>query len=88
MESLNNEQFSYDSISRARVIVQEDGNFNFQILLQSKESGKLETVDEFYRLCEMMTSKQYKFCPGIDADMYEATYFSIQQEDGNGTTLS
>ena len=59
------------TISRARVIVQEDGNFNFQILLQSKESGKLETVDEFYRLCEMM-----KFCPGIDADMYEATYFS------------
>ena len=56
-------------ISRTRVVVYEDGNFCFQVLLQSKETGKLE------RLCNMMIDKKWKFCPGLDPDEYYTFYF-------------
>ena len=63
-------------MSRTRIVVAEDGAFDFQVLLMSKEKGKLSTVDEFLALCERMTNSEYKFCPGIDPDVYVSTYFS------------
>lgn len=62
-------------ISRARLVVHEDGSFEFQVLLQCKETGNLQTVEDFVKVCNMMTDKQYKFCPGIDPDVYQSTYF-------------
>ena len=63
-------------VSRTRIVVTEDGAFDFQVLLLSKEKGKLSTVAEFLALCERMTNSEYKFCPGIDPDVYVSTYFS------------
>lgn len=63
------------TISCTRLMVHEDGSFNFQVLLQSKEAGKLATVEDFLKVCSMMIDKQYKFCPGIDPDVYQSTYF-------------
>ena len=66
------------SISRTRVVVHEDRSFFFQILLRTKTSGKLQSVDEFLGLCEMMANSkgEFKFCPGIDPTVYQSTYFS------------
>ena len=63
-------------VSRTRIVVSEDGTFTFQVLLCCKENGKLTTVDEFLNLCERITSNEYKFCPGIDPDVYMSKYFS------------
>ena len=66
------------SISRTRVVVYEDGSFYFQVLLRSKESGTMETVDHFLSVCAMMANEkgEYKFCPGVDLFEYETKYFS------------
>ena len=66
------------SVSHARIVVYEDGSFYFQVLLQSKEAGTMETVDHFLSVCEMMANVigEYKICPGIDLCEYETKYFS------------
>ena len=49
------------SMSRIRIVVHEDGNFYFQVLLRSKEAGILETVDHFLSVCEMMASMKGEY---------------------------
>jgi hypothetical protein len=66
------------SVSRTRIVVQEDGAFSFQVMLHSKEVGKIETVEHFLNVCDMMANVkgEYKFCPGLDPSEYETMYFS------------
>lgn len=66
------------SLSRTRTVVYDDGSFDFQVLLRSKQAGTMETVDQFLSVCEMMANvkSEYKFCPGIDPCEYETKYFS------------
>ena len=66
------------SISRTRVVVHEDRSYFFQVLLREKNSGKLQSVDEFLNICEMMANSksEFKFCPGIDPAVYQSVYFS------------
>ena len=35
------------SVSQMRIIVYKDGSFYFQVLLRSKETGTIETIDHF-----------------------------------------
>ena len=48
------------AVSRTRVVVHADGSFYFQVLFQS---GKIETIDQFLNLCEMIANVKgdYKF---------------------------
>ena len=66
------------STSRIRLVVSEDGSFDFQVLLRSKQAGKIESVDQFLELCKMMANVngEFKFCPGIDSQQYQEEYFS------------
>ena len=65
-------------VSRTRIVVYEDGAFIFQVLLYSKEVGRVETVEHFLDVCDMMANLrgEYKFCPGLDPSEYETSYFS------------
>ena len=69
--------------SRTRIVVHEDGTYYFQVLLHSKETGRMETVDQFLSACGMMANENgdYKFCQGIDPSEYETKYFSIIRYD-------
>ena len=64
------------SISRKRLVVQEDNSFSFQVMFHCKESGILEIPEDFLSLCDMMVNADYKFCLGIDVEEYESKYFS------------
>ena len=66
------------SISRLRLVVYDDESFYFQVMLHSKEIGRIENIDHFLSLCDMMANvnSEYKFCPGIDPDEYEVQYLS------------
>ena len=54
------------SISRKRLVVQEDNSFSFQVIFHCKESGLLENSEYFMSLCDMMVNADYKFCLEID----------------------
>ena len=69
-------------ISRARIVVNQDGVYNFQVVLFSKEQGSISTVDEYLELCgQVDVSGGYKFCPGFDPEMYKTTYYDFIRYD-------
>ena len=66
------------AISRTRLVIHEDGSFYFQVLLDMKQCGVMETCEEFLLICEMMANVKgdYKFCPGLDTVVYETNFLS------------
>ena len=69
-------------ISRARIVITEDKKYDFQVLLRSKGSGYIDSVEKFIELCSMIDpTGGYKFCPGIDTQLYETWYPSVVQYD-------
>ena len=70
------------STSRIRLVVDENGGFDFQVLLRSKQAGKVESVDQFLELCRMMANVkgEFKFCPGIDPQEYQKYFSKIRYD--------
>ena len=61
--------------SLARLTVDENMQYSLQVLLHTIESGKLESVDQFLKLCNKIPDySTYKFCPGFDYDTYMEKY--------------
>ena len=68
-------------VSRVQVVDQ-DGKYDFQVLLFSKERGSVTTIDEYLALCDQIADKGgYKFCPGIDPDTYKTMYYDVIRYD-------
>ena len=69
-------------VSRVQVVVNQDGKYDFQVILFSKEKGSITTIDDYLALCEQIAGKGgYKFCPGIDPNTYKTTYYDIIRYD-------
>ena len=69
-------------ISRARIVITEDKKYDFQVLLRSKDSGYIDSVEKFTELCSIIDpTGGYKFCPGIDTGLYETRYLSVIRYD-------
>lgn len=69
-------------INRVRIVISEDGSYDFQVIFCSKEKGTIDTVTDFIRICEKITiNSAFKFCPGIDAHTYDTKYFSVIRYD-------
>ena len=52
--------------SLARLTVDENMQYLLQVLLHTIESGELESVDQFLKLCDKISDySTYKFCPGF-----------------------
>lgn len=69
-------------ISRVRIVVKEDGKYEFQVVMRIKESGSLKTEEELFELCSTIDpAGGYKFCPSINASIYETKYLSIIRYD-------
>ena len=72
-------------ISRAMIVITEDKKYDFQVLLRSKESSYIESIEKFIELCSMIDpTGDYKFCPGIDTELYETRYLSVIRYDLKG----
>ena len=69
-------------VSRVQVVVNQDGKYDFQVILFSKEKGSITTIGDYLALCEQIAGKGgYKFCPGIDPNTYKTTYYDIIRYD-------
>ena len=69
-------------ISRVQVVVNQDGTYDFQVVMFNKEKGSITTIDEYLALCNQIASKNgYKFCPGIDPDTYKTIYHDVIRYD-------
>ena len=65
-------------VSRVQIVVDQDGKYDFQVLLFSKEKGSISTTDEYLALCDRIAAKgRYKFCPGINPETYKTTYYDV-----------
>ena len=74
-------------ISRARIVITEDKKYDFQVLLRSKGSGYIDSVEKFIELCSMIDpTGDYKFCPGIDTELYETRYRPVIRYDLKSVT--
>ncbi len=62
------------AVSRVKINVKEDGSYNFQVGMYSKEKGLLSSDDEYLAILKTMsTQSDYKFCPGLHIDTYNNT---------------
>ena len=69
-------------VSRVQIVVDQDGSYDFQVVMFSKEKGSITTVDEYLELCHQIAGKGgYKFCPGIDPNSYKTTYYDVIRYD-------
>ena len=64
-------------ISRLRLIVNQEWKYDLQVLLSSsEETGQLGSTDDFIQLCKQMVEGEYKFCPGIDPEVYDKEFYA------------
>lgn len=76
-------------VSRARILVSQVGVYEFQILLRTKDKGMITSEEELLHLCGMISkSSGYKFCPGINKDVYNDHYASIIRFDSKSVRLT
>lgn len=69
-------------VGLVRIILKDSGNYDFQVLMISKDKG---TLNEFYEYKELLNMVgEYKFCPGFDSDVYNTTYFDVIRYDPKG----
>lgn len=70
-------------IHRTRIVLFKNSSgdgyqFDFQVLLESVKVGLIVSDEEFTGLCdELLRSKGFVFCPGIDYKDYQDNYYSI-----------
>ena len=75
-------------VSWARIIVSQCGDYEFQVLLRTKDKGTVTCEDELHRLCGMLSKPSgYKFCPGLNKDVYDDKYASILRYDSKSVRL-
>lgn len=63
-------------VSRLRLIVNEEWKYYLQVLLSSTETGQLGCTEDFIQLCKRMVEGEYKFCPGIDPEIYDKEFYA------------
>lgn len=69
-------------IHRVRLVVAEDGRYDFQVIFCSKEKGVINTSNDFLKLCEKISANSsFKFCPGINPAVYDTKYFGVIRYD-------
>ena len=68
-------------VSRVQIIVDQDGKYDFQVVMFSKEKGSINTVDDHLELCDQIAVKGgFRFCPGINPDSYKTTYVTLHEK--------
>ena len=69
-------------VSRTWIIVSQCGDYEFQVLLRTKDKVTITCEDELHYLCGMLSkSSDYKFCPGLDKAVYNDKYASVLRYD-------
>ena len=69
-------------ISRVRIVVREDGSFEFKVVMRLKENNSISISKQLFDLCHTIDpAGGYKFCPGIDPSTYESRYLSVIRYD-------
>ena len=75
-------------VSRIWIIVSQCGDYEFQVLLRTKDKGTVTCKDELHHLCGMLSkSSGYKFCPGLDKAVYNNKYASVLRYDPKSVRL-
>ena len=68
-------------VSAARIVVCDGGEYSIQVLLRTIETGNVSSFEEFLPICEKINkSGNYKFCPGIDVNVFNEAYSSIHTQ--------
>ena len=64
-------------VSRVHIVI--TGNeYTVNVLANKYQSGTLHSDAEVYKLCEIFSvQSSYKFCPGIDWELYEEQYHTV-----------
>lgn len=71
-------------VSSVRIVLNESGDYDFQVLMISKSKGTLKEFHEYKDLLDIVScSGGYKFCPGFHDAAYEA-YFDVIRYDPKG----
>ena len=70
----------YQKMVRVTVYVKTQNEF--QVVMRLKESGVICKSKQLFGLCAVLNpGSVYKFCPGIDPNIYETRYLSIIRYD-------
>ena len=66
------------AVSRVKIIVKEDGRYDFQVSVYSKEQGLVSNKDEYLHILETISVRsKYKFCPGLHIETYKKNYYDV-----------
>ncbi len=69
-------------VSRVQIVLDQEGQYEFQVLLFSKDKERISTVEDYLYLCGKIATKGgYKLCPGIDPDFYGTEYYDVIRYD-------
>ena len=75
-------------VSQTWIIVSQCGDYEFQVLLRTKDKVTIMCEDELHHLCGMLSkSSDYKFCPGLDKAVYNDKYASVLRYDSKSIQL-
>jgi hypothetical protein len=75
-------------VSTAR-IVNDDGEYTFQVLLRTIETGNISSVNGFLSVCEEISkSGNYKFCPGMNVEVFNDTYASVLRYESKSVRVA
>ncbi len=62
-------------VSVARIVINDGGEYDFQVLLRSVDNGTVHSDVQFMSVCEKISkSGNHKFCPGINFDLFTEKY--------------
>ena len=76
-------------VSAARILVSEQGDYEFQVLFQTIKKGKLVSVDSFIHLCfKICQLGGYKFCPGLNCGVYNEKYGKVLHRVSKSVKIS
>lgn len=76
-------------VSIARIIVNNAGEYTFQVLLRTTETGNISSVDDFLSVCEKISkSGNYKFCPGMNVKVFNETYTSVLRYESKSVRVA
>lgn len=75
-------------LSRARILVSQEGSYELQVLLRTIEKGTICSEDELNELAEKIDeSTLYKFCPGLNLHEYREQYAEVIWYDSKSVKL-
>jgi hypothetical protein len=76
-------------VSTARIVVNDDGEYTFQVLLRTIETGNISSVNGFLSVCEKISkSGNYKFCPGMNVEVFNDTYASVLRYESKSVRVA